>query len=297
MISPITGSGAVHPSTPARRRHSLRARASLVRELADPDLVSRMTLHYQPILSMATGRVVGAEALLRWNRWGAVLPASCFIDLVHARGRTEEIEHWTLARTLRESRAWREAGWKGWISVNASVETLAAPDLEFLFRRLVEESGGRPEDILVEVTERTTLTGNGALRRGLDALRGLGARVALDDFGSGYANFRALQALDPDVVKLDRAFVVGDGSTASARMLGTLVDLLRGPGRTVVVEGVERHTEWHRAVTSRCDLVQGYLVGRPVPPADFYRRFVEPANAEPVAMPAYARPTLASSAA
>lgn len=268
-----------------------------MRELADPDLVSRMTLHYQPILSMATGRVVGAEALLRWNRGGAVLPASCFIDLVHARGRIEEIEHWSLARTLRESRAWREAGWEGWISVNASVETLTAPGLEFLVRRLVEETGARPQDILVEVTERTTLTGNGALRRGLDALRGLGARVALDDFGSGHSNFRALQALDPDVVKLDRAFVAGDGSPGSTRMLGALVDLLRGPGRTVVVEGVERRTEWNRAVASRCDLVQGYLLGRPVPAADFFRRFVQPADAEPVAMPAGARRALASSAA
>lgn len=295
MISPITGSGAVHPSAPAGRR--LHARARLVRELADPELVSRMTLHYQPILSMTTGRVVGAEALLRWNRWGAVLPASCFIDLVHARGRIEEIEHWSLAQTLRESRAWREAGWEGWISVNTSVETLIAPGLELLVRRLVEESGGRPEDILVEVTERTILTGNGALRRGLDALRGLGARVALDDFGSGYSNFRALQALDPDVVKLDRAFVVGDGSPGSTRMLGALVDLLRGPGRTVVVEGVEQQTEWRRAVTSRCDLVQGYLVGRPVPAAEFSRRFVQAAAAEPVSMPAGTRRALASSAA
>lgn len=260
---------------PELGREALR-RSGLLRDLSGPGVASQFELHYQPIRSMETGHVVGAEALLRWNRSGALLPAADFIGLAEATGRIRAIDRWSIEHALRETRVWADAGWDGWVSINLSGRSLAAPGFASVVKRIMEESRATPDRVVFEVTEGAALAGNGAVRKALNDLRELGSRVAIDDFGTGYASFEYLCQFDPDLVKLDRAFVARNDGIDSARLLTALVDMAQSLGKPVVVEGVEHHPEWERVAVSGCDLVQGYLMGRPVPGPTFVRHHVAP---------------------
>lgn len=252
-------------------------RAGLQRELTGEQVESRFSLHYQPILSVGGGEVVGAEALLRWDRSGSLLPAAEFIEAAEATGRMRAIDRWSIRRALVETRPWREAGWEGWIALNLSGASLVDPDLADVVARLMDETETPADRVVFEITERSALAGNGQARDMLEELRRLGTRIAVDDFGAGYASFEYLCAFDPDVVKLDRAFVAAGGSPEP--LLPALVDLAHSLGKPVVAEGVESRAELDRVVATASDLVQGYFMGRPVAGPGFVRRHVTPALA------------------
>jgi EAL domain-containing protein (putative c-di-GMP-specific phosphodiesterase class I) len=140
--------------------------------------------------------------------------------------------------------------------------------------RLLGESGTEPSSLVVEVTESAALT-NGAAAV-LDGLRQLGAWVAIDDFGTGYASFEYLRDFDPDLVKLDGIFVPTDDSPRHRRLLQSLVTMAHHMGKPVVVEGVEDEEQRERLSHSGCDMLQGYLLGRPMEASEFIRRHLEP---------------------
>jgi EAL domain-containing protein (putative c-di-GMP-specific phosphodiesterase class I) len=252
------------------------ARAGLLRELESGAPLSQLELHYQPILSLATGAVVGAEALVRWDRSGTLVPAADFIALADRSGRTRAIELWSLERALGDLVGWRAGGWDGWLALNLSAATLAGPGLVDIARRRLDATGTPAAALVFEVTERTTIAGNGPAARALDGLRGLGARVAVDDFGTGYAGLEFLRDYDPDLIKLDRGFVAAGRDARADRILGPLVELAHRLGKPVIAEGVERPGDLRRSVGAGCEMAQGYLLGRPVPAATFRDRHVGP---------------------
>lgn len=252
-------------------------RLGLARELTGERTESQFALHYQPIRSVAGGEVVGAEALLRWDRSGALIPAADFIDAAEASGRMRSIDRWSIERAFRETRGWRERGWDGWVAINLSGTSLLDPELPEAVAGLLAETAMPAGRVMFEITERSAIAGDGQVRALLEDLRALGTRIAVDDFGAGYASFEYLCEFDPDLVKLDRAFVAASGG--SQPVLPALVQLAHNLGKPVVVEGVENQTEWSRVVATESELVQGYFMGRPVSSRSFLRQHVAPAVA------------------
>lgn len=259
---------------PALGSDALR-KAGLMQELAGQIAGSQFRLHYQPIRTLPDGKPVGAEALVRWDRGGTLVPASEFIGMARSTGRIRAIELWTMKRAFREARRWREQGWDGWMSINLSGRSLMDPMLPGTTARMLEASGTQAEAILFEVTERSALSGNSVSLRNLEALRDMGARIAVDDFGAGYASFEYLCDFDPDLVKLDRAFTARSRVPSAEDLLDVLVDVAHRLGKPVVVEGVESQAELDRVAGSGCDFVQGYFTGRPVPGSTFLRQYVD----------------------
>jgi diguanylate cyclase len=267
------GSSGIGFADPIIGAEALR-RAGLQRDLSGEDVARQFLLHYQPIFSMASGEPVGVEALIRWDHaLQGVLPASDFIPLAERTGRIRALDQWALEQALRDSRNWQEAGWAGWVSVNLSGRTLTDPRLVPELERILGTSGTDPSSLVLEVTESAALTnGAGAI---LEGLRELGAWVAIDDFGTGYASFEYLREFDPDLVKLDGIFVPVDDSPRHRRLLHSLVTMAHHMGKPVVVEGVEDEDQRERLSHSGCDMLQGYLLGRPMDAGEFSRRYLD----------------------
>lgn len=245
-------------------------RAGLERDLSGGDPNSQFMLHYQPIFSLATGDVVGVESLMRWDHvLQGLLPASDFIPLAERTGRIRALDQWAVTQAIEDSRRWRETGWEGWTSVNLSARTLADPAITTHVEASLARTGMDPESLIFEVTENMALSRDGTAAAVLDSLRALGARIALDDFGTGYASFEYLRDFDPDLIKLDRVFVAGDGNPRDHRLLNSLILMVHHMGKPVVVEGLEQEEQRQRLIDSKCDMVQGYLLGRPMPALDF----------------------------
>jgi len=250
-------------------------RSGLERDLAGNDAVSQFRLHYQPIFSMDSGAVVGVESLIRWDHaLQGLLPASDFISLAERTGRVRAMDQWALEQALNDSGPWREHGWAGWVSVNLSGRTLSDPRLVQHVEQVLERTGADPRTVVFEVTESAALSADGKATQVLAGLRSLGSRVAVDDFGTGYASFSYLREFDPDLVKLDRLFVAGDNHPRAHKLLNSLVLMAHHMGKPVVVEGLEEETQRQRLEDSGCDMVQGYLLGRPVSPEEFNRCYI-----------------------
>jgi EAL domain-containing protein (putative c-di-GMP-specific phosphodiesterase class I)/GGDEF domain-containing protein len=244
-------------------------RAGLMRDLESTATLSQFELHYQPIRALDSGAVVGAESLLRWERSGALLPAADFIDLAERSGRIKAIDRWAIERSLRDFSTWRENGWDGWLSINLSGPSLDDAGLPAAVADLIEAASTPPDALVFEITERSSLSGDGVGRQVLEELRTLGARVAVDDFGTGYASFDYLRDFDPDLVKLDRTFVAGHTGSKPDRLLVALVDLAHALGKPVVAEGVENPVELRHSIDCTCEMAQGYFLGRPISGAAF----------------------------
>lgn len=245
-------------------------RAGLERDLSGSDPSSQFVLHYQPIFSLATGEVVGVESLIRWDHLlQGLLPASDFVPLAERTGRIRALDQWAVTQAIEDSRRWRETGWEGWTSVNLSGRTLGDPAIASHVETSLARTGMDPESLIFEVTENMALSPDGTAAKVLDSLRGLGARIAIDDFGTGYASFEYLRDFDPDLIKLDRVFVSGNDNPRYHRLLHSLILMAHHMGKPVVVEGLEEEEQRQRLIDSKCDMVQGYLLGRPVSAVNF----------------------------
>lgn len=269
-----TGSG-IGFADPMLGADALR-RAGLERDLAGDCGTSQFLLHYQPIFAADTAEVVGVEALMRWNHaQQGLLPACDFIPLAERTGRIRALDQWALGQALHDSTAWRASGWDGWTSVNLSGRTISDPRLVDVVARLLDATGADPRSLVFEVTEGTALAAEGEANAVLEGLRSLGARVAIDDFGTGYASFEYLRDFDPDLVKLDRVFLGGDGERHQ-RLLNSLVSMAHHMGKPVVVEGVEEEEHRERVAASGCDMIQGFLLARPMDASHISRLFLVP---------------------
>ena len=247
----------------ALRRFSLESdlRRALERE--------EMTLHYQPQVEMATGRVVGVEALVRWQhpRLGLIPPAE-FIPLAEATGLIVPIGEWVLREATRRCGDWQRRGLGPLrVAVNLSPRQLQQAGLvetvcDALSRAWLD--GGSLE---LEVTESSVVSDRETAVAALRGLRAVGVSVAIDDFGTGYSSLSYLKHLPADALKIDRSFVrdVTTDPTGEA-IVGAVVRLGHSLGLSVKAEGVEDEAQSRLLGALGCDLAQGYLYSRPVPP-------------------------------
>jgi diguanylate cyclase (GGDEF)-like protein/PAS domain S-box-containing protein len=240
-------------------------RLALEADLRGAAQKGELVLHYQPIVALADGAVVAQEALLRWQhpQRGLVMPGE-FVPLAEETGIILAIGEWALHEACR----WGtfigvEHGVE--IAVNLSARQFNDPKLIDLVRRVLAESGLPPRLLALEITETTAMQQTDVTASTLKKLKELGVSLVIDDFGTGYSSLAYLRRFPVDRLKIDRSFVADvPGDRNAESLIGGIVGLAHALGLTVVAEGVE--TEAQRECVTRlgCDLLQGYLIGRPV---------------------------------
>ena len=251
---------------PLRNRHALE-RVDVETELRQALERDELLVHYQPILDLRTERVVGFEALARWQHpgRGLVLPVDFIAlaeesDLIIALGRT------VLEKACRQAQAWR----KHWpaenlvMSVNLSPRQFADPDLATGIAEVLKETGLEPCALELEITESSAMDRSEVSLGILQQLRALGVRIVLDDFGTGYSSLAYLRHLPLDTIKIDRSFVTDlDVQDPNVGIVRAVVSLAHGLGVTVVAEGIETDEQARRLRELGCDMGQGYTWAHP----------------------------------
>ncbi len=242
-------------------------------------------LHYQPQFSLADQRVVGAEALLRWNHpeFGAVSPAR-FVPLAERCGLIVELGTWALHEACRQAKTWQATGLRGLvIAINVSPVQLRRPGLEEALARAIEETGIAANCIDLELTESLLLADSQPLRERLARLRGLGVLLSIDDFGTGYSNLSYLKKFDVQRLKIDQSFVrrMTDNSNDDS-IVRAIVQIAGSLKLDAVAEGIEDPATLQRLIELGCGYGQGFLWS-PALPADEFLRFVQ-ARTESVAV-------------
>ncbi len=228
-------------------------------------------LHYQPIVSFATRRTNGFEALIRWRHpeRGMLLPAA-FLAVAEETGIITKIDEWVLAEACAEARTWKRyfpADPPVTVSVNLSAKTFGRPDLVGRVARILQETGLEAQRLRLEITESVAMADAERARAVLIGLKSLGVRISLDDFGTGYSSLSYLQRFPVDVLKIDRAFVTGlDRNDESREIIRTILGLAQTLGLDVVAEGAETAEQVAYLTRLGCTFGQGYYFSVSLPP-------------------------------
>lgn len=228
-------------------------------------------LHYQPLVDLATNRVIGAEALSRWTseEIGAVSPA-LFIPVAERSEHIEQLTWSSINAALQQSAAWRAGGRELGVAVNLSAACLTGVDLVERVRNALELWNVPPRGLILEVTESAVMRDPVQSFAILRALREIGVRVAIDDFGTGYSSLAYFRELPATELKIDRSFVQDVATSAANRhLVQTVIELAHRFGLTVVAEGIEDAEAIGVLTGMGCDVGQGFYLGRPVPACDF----------------------------
>jgi len=233
---------------------------------------NEFSLHYQPIVELVSGNVVGAEALLRWNdpERGVISPVM-FIPHAEESGAIVPIGAWVLARACVEAVAWQQNGFGSIaIAVNVSSRQFEDKHLIVAVEHALRSSGLAPPLLELEITEGVLLATNHHVRETLQELKRLGVRVVIDDFGTGYSSLTYLKQFPIDGLKIDRSFVSGIPDSASdSQIAATIIGMAGGLGLTVVAEGIETQAQLDFLQTHDCGLGQGYHIARPTDAGQF----------------------------
>jgi len=263
-------------------------RLALETDLGQALADGQLFLAYQPIIDLATHRLRGVEALLRWDHpQRGVVPPGEFICLAEDSGLIAPIGRWVLENACRQAAEWATDGYPINISVNVSAQQLGRRGLTEDVRHALAVSGLPASLLTLEVTETTLTSDVEAAGEHLRALQQLGVRVAIDDFGTGYASLSQLQQMPVDILKIDRVFVAGLGTDAQAR---DLLDAILGVGRalslSVIAEGVEDEDQLLVLQEMGCESAQGFLLGRPGDARAVLAQLIRQAANPPVGTPA-----------
>jgi diguanylate cyclase (GGDEF)-like protein len=232
---------------------------------------NELLAYYQPLVSLASGRIEGAEALVRWNHpERGLLGAGQFISVAEASGLIVAIDNWMLYAACTRAREWQLRGHHGFrVEVNLSARQFQLADLVAGVTRCLKDTGLPPEALELEITESIAMRNVARSAEILRSLRELGVRISLDDFGTGYSSLSYLKSLPVDTVKLDQSFVRdittdrGDAAIATA-----IIAMAHSLDLRVVAEGVETEEQLAFLRAHGCDTVQGFLFGPPVPPEE-----------------------------
>ncbi len=254
------------PHMHAAALHRLDLRADLQRALDNDEFV----LHYQPIVSMESGALVGVEALVRWvhPKRGIVAPGA-FIPLAEETGLVVPLGLWVLEKACQQVATWSTANPGLSVSVNVSQRQLRRREFGAEVGSVLARTGIEPSRIALEITESAVMAEVESTIERLRDLKELGVRVAVDDFGTGYSSFSWLRQLPVDVLKIDKEFIDELGRREQGGFLvAAIIDLAHNLGLRTVAEGIERPLQLTRLKDLRCDLGQGFHLGRPMPAPD-----------------------------
>ncbi|HEX3976397.1 MAG TPA: bifunctional diguanylate cyclase/phosphodiesterase [Solirubrobacteraceae bacterium] len=252
-----------------RDTHSLE-RLSLAAELAAALSSDAIEVHYQPKADARTRRIVGVEALARWRRAdGRLAPPSEFVGPAEHAGLSRELTRRVVGLALTQVRRWRDAGYELQMAVNTTVADLLDVTFPDEIEAALARHGVPAEALVLEVTESSVLADPDRIGAVMQRLCELGVELSLDDFGTGYSSMAHLKALPVAELKIDRSFVSRMCSDATdAAIVYALIQLARKLDIRLVAEGVEDRWTLDALRVLDCDLIQGYLISRPLPAAD-----------------------------
>jgi diguanylate cyclase (GGDEF)-like protein/PAS domain S-box-containing protein len=246
-----------------------------------------LKLHYQPTIDMADSRVVGFEALVRWQHpvRGLISPLD-FIPIAEATGLIVPLGRWVLEEACRQAMEWAERDGQRPVkmAVNVSVRQFDRSDLPTVVREVLTETGMPADQLCLEMTESVLMTDTEENLAQLVRLKALGVTLAIDDFGTGYSSLAYLRRFPVDTLKIDRSFVerLGELSDDTA-LANTIVQLGQSLGMSTVAEGIEEYGQLAALRAMGCTFAQGFYFSRPVPAADAGRLLLEGAGAQPAA--------------
>ena len=224
-----------------------------------------LTLQYQPIVDLATSRVTGAEALVRWWRGDQMVAPREFLGTAEESGLIVPLGEWVLREACAQGAAWRRSSRDVGVSVNLSARQITAPAFSARVAAILTETGLPPEALTVEVNERILVEEDSLIIERLADLHQLGVRMAIDDFGTGYASLAYLRQLPLDIIKIDPSFVAGLGHDDTLTLLTrTVVQLGRDLGLQVIAEGIEQPRQLAALREMGCGYGQGFLLARPM---------------------------------
>lgn len=242
-----------------------RQQISLTEDLRGAD-ASEFILHFQPIVSFDSERIVGFEALARWMhpRKGRLIP-DLFIPLAEQTGRIEAITAWVIGQALSQCHVWREAGLDVPVSINLSPLTLHNLSFPGEIAAAMERWAVPPEMLMLEITESAIISDVARATETLNRLHDMGVRVWIDDFGTGYTSLSYIRHLPVSGIMVDKSFIaqmseVGD----DAAIVRSIVDLGRNLGLRVVAEGIENRETWDLLADLGCNEAQGFYIGHPL---------------------------------
>lgn len=234
----------------------------------------QFTLHYQPRIDMQTRRVVGAEALIRWQvSEHEIVPPSRFIPIAEEIGLIAPIGKWVLRTACEQNKAWQDAGFEPFvISVNVSARQFRQDSFVQIVAEVLQQTGLEARYLEIELTESAVMHDAEQFIAMLGELNDLGVQISLDDFGTGYSSLSHLKRLPVDRLKVDRSFVQDIATDADdATIVRTIIALGHNLGLKVVAEGVETEQQLEFLRTNQCDELQGYYFAMPMPVAEFAR--------------------------
>jgi diguanylate cyclase (GGDEF)-like protein len=233
----------------------------------------KLSLFYQPKVSFKTGRIVGAEALLRWDHpQRGMIPPDQFISLAEKTGAIQRLTQWVLRSAVRQLTAWRRAGFGFSLSINLSVRNLLEPAFPNRVLSILNEEGAPVGGMIMEITESALMVDPAKARSALTILSGHGLRFSIDDFGTGYSSLAYLKHLPVSEIKIDKLFVARLMNDADdMTIVRSTIELGHNLGLSVIAEGVEDEAIWQRLGVLGCDEAQGYYLSRPLPIDQFER--------------------------
>jgi diguanylate cyclase (GGDEF)-like protein/PAS domain S-box-containing protein len=230
-----------------------------------------LRLHYQPLVSMHDGTFVGVEALIRWQHpeLGLVSPAE-FIPLAEETGLIVQLTHWVLRTACAQMKAWHDAGLElDSISVNVSAQRFSTANLPATVREALASAGLDGKHLCIELTESVMMEDAEQTIATMQELKELRVKISIDDFGTGYSSLSYLKRLPIDTLKIDQSFVrhmPADSDDAAIALL--IISMAHNLNLSVVAEGVETEEQMESLRSQKCDVMQGYLISRPVPGAE-----------------------------
>jgi EAL domain-containing protein (putative c-di-GMP-specific phosphodiesterase class I) len=236
--------------------------------------------HYQPVVEVESGDVVGFEALVRWNHpTRGPLAAGSFIDVCEEIGLVVPLGTWVLREACRQARRWQDEFplCPFTMAVNLSARQLFDTDLVAAVTAALTDADLRGDQLVLEITERLLLVDSPFVLRQLAELKALGVRIAIDDFGTGYSSLAYLRDFPIDILKIDRSFVEALGRDDRAVALArSIVSIARSLDLEVIAEGTETEEQVDALVAIGCVVMQGYHFSKPKPPAELAACLVTP---------------------
>lgn len=260
-------------------QHSI-GRLALISELRTAIAGDELTLHYQPKLDMATGKVVGVEALLRWPRWSSV-QTEYLIKTAEKTSLIRQLTQWVLQNAIQQMARWRQKGMTLPVAVNLSTWNLSHSDIDEMIKALLREYATPPEQLELEITENAMMKNPERAHQILDRIHALGVKLTVDDYGTGFSSLAYLKTMPVDQIKIDRSFVsdmLDDENDAV--IVRSTIDLAHNLGMKVVAEGVSSSEIWDLLEILGCDAAQGYFIAHPMPAENLERWLVSRSRAD-----------------
>ncbi len=251
-------------------QHSM-AQLALTGEFGHAVENQQLEFYYQPKVDLKSGRVVNAEALVRWHhpQQGLVMPDK-FIPLAERTGLIRPLTQWGLNAALRQCADWREAGLDLGVAVNLSARNLPEPQLADNIALLLKAWDVQPDWLELEITESAIMTDPVRALNILTRLDAMGVRLVIDDFGTGYSSLSYLKRLPVDTIKIDKSFVMHMATDKNDEVIvRSTIDLAHNLGLRVVAEGVEQQEAWEMLKELDCDMAQGYYISPPLAATEF----------------------------